>query len=101
MDHDYDVGACGQRLTVAGLLVAAVAKIAIVHKYRQPQLPGEVSGIVLAVVVHQDADVHQLGDLPHRRFQRAFCIVSRHYHSYALSVDHGPSLSPTGGLSIP
>ena len=92
MHHDDDIGAGGQRLAIAGLLVAAVAVVFVVDEDQQAKLLGELDRLVLAVVVDQDASIHQVGNLPHRRFQRHLGVVGRHHHGYAFSVDHGCSL---------
>jgi hypothetical protein len=57
MEHDNYVGARGQRLPVAGLLIAAVTVIAVVLKNLQPQPSREIYGAIGASIVHQNADV--------------------------------------------
>src|SRR5664279_3187901 len=98
VDHDHDIGACREGFPIAGLLVPAVAKVAVVLEHRQSQLPGQCRGFVFAVIVHQDAYIHQFGDLPHSRFQRALRVVGRHYHRDPFTVDHLGSLD--GYLAI-
>src|SRR5664279_5458080 len=92
VDHDDYVGAGGQGLAVASLLVSAIAKVTIVHEHGQPQSPGQLRSSVFAVVVHQDADIHQVGDLPHRRFQRALRVIGGHHNRDPFTVDHLGSL---------
>ena len=88
MKHDDDVGAGGQSLAIAGLLVASVAVVAVVLEDIQAQLPGEIDGVVGTVVVHQNADVDQVGQFSHRDLQSFLRVVSGHDDRDALAVDH-------------
>ena len=63
MHHDDHVGAFGEGLAIAGLLVAAVAVVAVVHEHAQAEAARDLDGSIGTVVIHQDADVNQLGEL--------------------------------------
>ncbi len=67
MHHDDHIRARGQGLAVAGLLVASVAIILVMHEQLQPQLVGNFDGAVGAVIVHENADIDQLWQFRHGR----------------------------------
>ena len=55
MEHDDDVGAGGQGFAIAGLLIAAIAVVAVVQEDMEAETLRQSDGAVLAVVVHKDA----------------------------------------------
>ena len=61
MHHDHDVRARRQSFAVASLLVAPVAVVAVVDKTLQSQAVRHLDSPVGTVVIHQNADIHQLG----------------------------------------
>ncbi len=89
MDHNHDVSARGKSLAVAGLLIAAISVIGVVDEGLHTQLPGERGGLVLAGIVDENLDVHNIGQFPHCLFQGLFGVVGRHHDRNPLSVDHG------------
>ena len=60
VDHHDDIGAGVQRLAVAGLLVGAVAVVAVVNEQLQAQFARDAGGFVFAAVVDQDHQVHHV-----------------------------------------
>ena len=88
MHHDDDVRARGQGLAIAGLLVASVAIILVVHEELQSQLLGNLDRAVGAVIVHQNADVDQFRQFRHGRRQRLLRVIGREHHGDAFPVDH-------------
>ena len=60
MEHDDDVGAGRERRVVAGLLVAAVAEVLAVDDDVEPELPGDLDGLVAGHVVDEDDVVDQV-----------------------------------------
>ena len=88
MHHDDHVCARGQGLAVAGLLVAAVSVILVVHKKLQAQLLGDLDRAVGTVIVHQNADIHQFGQLRHGRGQGLLRVICRQHHGNAFPIDH-------------
>src|ERR1019366_3132550 len=75
MDHDDDVGAGGQCFAVAGLLIAAIAVVAVVDKRLQTEPVRDFESAIGTVVVDQNADIDQVGQVPNRRFQRLLRVV--------------------------
>jgi hypothetical protein len=75
MHHDDHVCARGQRLAIARLLVAAVAVVAVVDEVVQAESLRDLDCVIGAVIVHEDAGIHGVGQLPHRRFQRLFRVI--------------------------
>ena len=57
MEHDHDIGAGREGRVVAGLLVAAVAPVLAVDDHVEPELPGDLDGLVARHVVDQDDPV--------------------------------------------
>ena len=88
MHHDDNVGARCQRLAVTGLLIASVPVIAVVDVVLQAESMRDFDSAVGAVVIHQDPDIHQVGQLPYRYFQRLFRVVGGQHHRDALAVNH-------------
>ena len=88
MHHDNDVGAGGESLTVAGLLVASVTVVIVVNEHVQPQLLGDFDGAIGAVIVHQDADIHQIRKLADGGFQRLLGVICGHDDGNPFAVDH-------------
>ena len=88
--HDDHIGASGQRLAIAGLLVAPVAIISIVNEDLKTQLLRYLDGAVRAVVVDKDTDIHKLGKLADRSFQGLLRVVSGHDNRNTSAVDHSP-----------
>ena len=76
MHHDDHVGAGGQSFAIAGLLIAAIAVVAIMGERLQAEPVRDFEGAIGAVVVDENANVDQVGQLPHRRFQCFFRVVS-------------------------
>src|ERR1019366_5467680 len=56
MDHDDDVGAGGQSFAVAGLLIAAIAVVAIVNEGLQAEPVRDFEGAIGTVIVDENAD---------------------------------------------
>jgi hypothetical protein len=46
------------------------------------------------VVVDQNADIDQVGQFPHGRFQRLFRVISGQHDGNAFAVDH--AMFPSG-----
>src|SRR4029077_2180578 len=88
VQHDDDIGARGQGFAVAGLLVTAIAVVAVVLENVQAQLVRKVNGAVRAVVIDQDADVHQFRHFSHRSRNRLLRVVGRHHDRDAFTVNH-------------
>jgi len=59
VQHDDDVGAAPERLRVAGLLVAAVAAVAVVDQRVDAEAARDLGGLVLAGVVGEDQVVDE------------------------------------------
>ena len=94
MQHHDDVGAEAQRLGVAGLLVAAVAAVALVHERVQAEPPGDLDGVVVARVVGDHDRVHEVQrDLAVGLLDRARGVVGRHHDDDLLAVEHGRLLN--------
>jgi hypothetical protein len=54
----------------------------------QTEAVGQFNCFVGAVVVHQNADVHQVGDFPDRGLQGLLRVVSGHNYGDALAINH-------------
>ncbi len=92
MHHDDHVGAGGEGGGVAGLLVAAVAEVALVHDdVGVLEGAGEGDGLVAAGVVHHDDAVHHAGghDLVVGAAKGARGVVGGHDDDDAAVVVHG------------
>src|SRR5579863_6182237 len=88
MKHDDDIGAGGQGFAIAGLLVASVAVVAVVLENVEAETAGQVDGVVAAVVVHQDTDIHQVGNFFHRGLESLRRVVRGHDDCDAFAVNH-------------
>ena len=66
VDHHHHVGPVFEAVLVARLLVAAVAGVLLVDDDRQAHVAGDLHGVVLAAVVHEqdlvDAPGREVGD---------------------------------------
>ncbi len=89
MQHDDDVRTGGQGLAIAGLLVAPITIIAVVLEDDQSEAACDVHCLVRAVVVDENADVHQIGQLSHGDLEGLLRVISGHNDRDALAVDHG------------
>ena len=84
-----------QRQPIAGLLVAAITPVDLMHmNLHSLQLARDRYGFVAAAIVHQDNQVHQLllANFLVRLAQRERGIVRRHYHHNFLSAVHSRGL---------
>ena len=88
MQHDDDIGTRGQGFAVAGLLVTAVAVVAVVLENVQAQLVRKVNGTVRAVVIDQYADVHHFRQFCHRCCERLLRVVGRHHDRDVFAINH-------------
>ena len=88
MHHDDHVSARGQGLAIAGLLVASVAIVLVMHKELQSQSLGNFHGAVGAVIVHQNADVHQFGQFRDGRCQGLLRVIRGQHDGDTFPVDH-------------
>ena len=79
--HDHDIGAGAQSFAVAGLLVGAIAVVAVVDEQLQAQITGDARGLIGAAVIHHD---HQIDDVLRQvgigHVQRLGGVVGRHDH---------------------
>ena len=90
MDHDDDVRAALERDRVAGLLVAAVAKVAVVLDVMEAELARERDGLVLARVVDEDDLVDDLvRELVVGALEGPRRVVRGHDDHELPAVDHG------------
>jgi hypothetical protein len=87
VEHHYHVGAALERLGIAGFLIAAVAAILRMHVHGQAQAPRHFGRIVARVIVHQDALIHDFGQLADGGFEGLSRVVSRQNDDDALSVN--------------
>jgi hypothetical protein len=87
VEHDHVVGAAGERLAVAGLLVAAIAQVPRVDDDVDPQAAGDGDGVVAAAVVDHhhlvEPPARQLADYP---LEGGGGVVRRH-HDDSLAGD--------------
>src|SRR6185369_4045163 len=104
MDHDDDIGAAFERGGVTRLLIAAVAPIFLVNFHVQSETAGHGDRLVVALIVDQDAVVHQLGQFADGGLERLLGVVGREDDYDSLSVDHGAppdiSLLLRGGAAL-
>ena len=83
VDHHDDVGAGAQSFAVAGLLVGAVAVVAVVNEQFESQLAGDLGGLVGAAVVHQDDQVdHVARQIGIGHVERLGGVIRRHHHHH-------------------
>ena len=94
MQHDDYIGAGGESFAIAGLLIAAIAVIAVVLEDLQAEAAREIDSLVGAVIIHEDADIDQVGQLSDGDLEGLLRVVSGHYYRYAFAVDHGLWLVP-------
>ena len=106
VDHDHDVRPGAQRFRVAGLLVRAVAVVAVVHEDLEAELSRDVERGVGRAVVHQDHEVHGvLRQLLVRQPERPSGVVGGHHDDDLGSLprvghhDDAPSPAPLGRAS--
>jgi hypothetical protein len=79
VEHDHDLGAGLERRVVAGLLVATVAPVLGVDDHVEPELAGDVHGLVRGDIVHEDDPVDQVvRDIGVRTLERPRGVVGRH-----------------------
>ena len=84
VEHHHDVGAGREGRVVARLLVAAVAPVLAVDDHVQPELPGDVDGLVARHVVDEDDPVDQVvRDVGVRPLQRPGGVVGGHDDDHA------------------
>ncbi len=77
--HHHDVGAGPERFAVAGLLIRAVAVVAVVNEQLQPHVARDLGGFIGAAVIHQNDQVHHLvRQIGVGHVQRFGGIVGRH-----------------------
>src|SRR5579863_9510751 len=88
VQHDDYVRAGRQRLAIARLLVAAIAVVAVMLKDLQAETVCQIDGAVGTVVVDQDADVDQVGQIGHRGFKSHLRVVGGHDDRDSFAVDH-------------
>src|ERR1700722_4818735 len=88
MEHDDNVRAGGQSLTVAGLLVTSVAIVAVMLEHVQTQAARQIDSVVGTVIVHQDAHVDKIGQFSHGGLESLLRVVSGHGNRDALGVNH-------------
>ena len=91
MDHDHDVAAhLGHRSLIAGLLIPAVAAVALVHDHADRQRPGQLHGAIARTVVdEQDLVDPVLGDVVEGRLERLFRVVGgKDGDHFLLAVRH-------------
>ncbi len=100
MEHDDNVGARGQGFAITGLLIAAITVVAVVLEDLQAEAARQVNGLVGAVVIHQNADIDQLGKFSDGGLERFLRVVGGHYDRDALAVDHGSKIT-AGNSMIP
>ena len=75
------VGAGAQGFAVAGLLVGAVAVIAVVNEEFQSQFAGDLGSLVGAAVVHQNDEIdHVARQIGVGHVERLGGVVRRHDH---------------------
>ena len=84
VEHDDDLGAGRQGRVVARLLVAAVAAVLAVDDDVEPELPGDVDGLVARHVVDQDDLVDEVvRDVRIRALERPRRVVGGHHDDEA------------------
>ena len=88
MHHNDDVSVFGESFAVAGLLIAAITIVAVVHKVHQAELARNFHGPVRAEIIDQDAGIHDVRQLLHGHGKRLLGVVCRHYYSYTFSIQH-------------
>src|SRR6266851_3700640 len=79
MDHDHDVRPAFESVTIASLLIAAVAFVARMLDDSQAHIPGDWNCPVFAAIVHQDDFIDRSdGHIGQGGSQSALGVVSRH-----------------------
>jgi len=58
--HHHDVGSGSQRFAIAGLLIRAIAVVAVVDEQLEAQLAGDSRGFIRAAVIHHDHQIHDV-----------------------------------------
>jgi hypothetical protein len=48
----------------------------------------DIHGAVGTVIVHENADIHEIRHFAHRDFKGLFCVISGHYDRNVFAVDH-------------
>jgi hypothetical protein len=90
MQHHDDIRAVPQRFEIAGLLVAAVAPVRLVHDGVDPQgTRDDGRGVVGGVVGEDDLIDHVVGNRFVRAPQRPLRAERGHHHDDPLTVEHG------------
>src|SRR5271168_893706 len=71
-----------------GCSSSSTTVITVVLEELQPQLLRDLNGAVGTVVIHQDANVHQIRHLAHGSLERLLRVVSGQHYRDALAVNH-------------
>jgi len=98
MYHDDDVGTQFERRLVTGLLVAAIADVALVAHQFQAQIRGQGDRVVLAEIVHQNDFVHVIlaTHFLVGTAQGFLRVVGGHDHDRAMAAGHGRAILSDG-----
>jgi hypothetical protein len=91
MEHDNNVRAGVQCRRVAGLLVSAVTPVALMHMNLQSKLVCQRHRSICAVIVDQNASIHDIGSLFYCFLESLFSVIRRQNDHDPLIVDHSPS----------
>jgi len=88
VDHDDDVCAGGESFAIAGLLVATIAVVVVVHKGLHAEPSGKLRGLVFGGVVNEDFDVYDIGQFANGFLEGFLGVIGRHDDRNPFSVDH-------------
>jgi hypothetical protein len=83
---------------VAGLLIAAVAAIALMHQHLETKVASDGDGIVAAAVIDQDDVIDAFRDLCHRLPQSPSSVIGGQHHHHRFAFNH-PRFTPDRSLA--
>src|SRR5258708_10773514 len=75
----------------------SITVVVVVDKRGQGEFVRQRGGFIGAAIIHQDVDIHDIGQFPNRSFQCFLGVVSGQNNRDSSSVEHAILKSPGSG----